>query len=68
MRGPATPEQLEELRALADAEVVGGGVRERVLARLDQGLNMQQATDAVAYLRRLHRQAERSGGGGEVAA
>jgi hypothetical protein len=67
-RGPATPEQLEELKALADAAVVGAGVRARVLARLEGGLSTQQAVDAVAYLRRLHRQAERTGAGGEAAA
>jgi hypothetical protein len=63
MRGPATAEQIEELRVLAAEEVVGAGVRARVLARLEQGMSMQQAVDAQAYLRRLHRQAERSGAG-----
>lgn len=55
LRGPATPEQLEELRALADSEAVSSDVQERVLARVEQGLTAQQAADAIAYLRRLHR-------------
>lgn len=59
-RGPATPAQLDELQALVAAEVVGTGVRERVTARIEQGLTAEQAKDALAYLRRLHRQAEQS--------
>lgn len=64
---PASMSQVEELRSLASASVVGEGVRSRVLARLERGLTAQQAADALAYLRRLHREAERSAAGGEAA-
>lgn len=67
VQGPATAQQVEELRLLAGADVIGAGVRTRVLARLEQGLTAQQALDALAYLRRLHREAERSMEGGEAA-
>ncbi len=56
---PATKEQLDELRALAASEVVSEDIRERVVARLDEGMTAQQAADAIAYLRRIHRRAER---------
>jgi len=57
---PATQDQISELRALASSEVVSEDVRERVFARLDAGLTARQAADAIAYLRRLHRRAERA--------
>lgn len=57
---PATQEQIDELRALASSELVSEDVRERVIARLDAGLTARQAVDAIAYLRRLHRRAERA--------
>lgn len=57
---PATQDQIAELRALASSEVVSEDVRERVIARLDAGLTARQAADAIAYLRRLHRRAERA--------
>lgn len=56
---PAAREELEELRALADSEAVSTEIQERVLARLEEGMTAQQAADAIAYLRRLHRKAER---------
>ena len=56
----ATEEQMEEVRALAESEAVGEEVRRRVLARLEEGLTSGQAADAVAYLRRVHRKAERA--------
>lgn len=68
VRSPATPDQLEELRALAESEVIRDGVRSRVLARVEQGITSQQAMDAIAYLRRLHREAERSAAEVEEAA
>jgi hypothetical protein len=58
--GPATAEQIEEIRALASSPVVPEDVRERVLARLEQELTAQQAVDALAYLKRLHRKAGRA--------
>jgi len=57
---PATQDQIAELRALASSEVVSEDVRERVFARLEAGLTARQAADAIAYLRRLHRRAERA--------
>ncbi len=57
---PATQEQIDELRALAASEVVSEDVRERVVAKLDAGITAREATDAIAYLRRLHRRAERA--------
>lgn len=66
--GPATPEQIDELRSLAESEVVGSNLRSRVLARLEEGLTTQQAVDAISYLRRVHRQAERTAAGEEAAA
>jgi hypothetical protein len=68
VRGPATPEQIEELRALASSDQIDAGVRARVMARLERGLNTEQAVDAVAYLRRLQRQVERAGPEHEAAA
>jgi hypothetical protein len=68
VRGPAPLDQLEELRSLAESDLIRDGVRSRVLARVEQGITAQQATDAIAYLRRLHREAERSAAGGEAAA
>jgi hypothetical protein len=62
-QGPATVDQVEELRSLASSEVIAAGVRSRVLARLERGLTSQQAQDALAYLRRLHREAERTEAG-----
>jgi len=58
--GPATAEQIEEIRALAASAAVPEDVRERVLARLEQELTAQQAMDALAYLKRLHRKAGRA--------
>ncbi|HEX7049276.1 MAG TPA: hypothetical protein VF188_03605 [Longimicrobiales bacterium] len=58
--GPASREALDEVIALAESEAVGEEIRERVLARVEQGMTVQQAADAVAYLRRLHRRAERA--------
>lgn len=60
---PASQEQLDEIRALADSEAIGEEIRERVMARLEEKLTAQQADDAIAYLRRLHRKA-----GSELAA
>ncbi|HEX7117557.1 MAG TPA: hypothetical protein VF212_02135 [Longimicrobiales bacterium] len=57
---PATREQLDELRALAASEVVSEDIRERVVARVDEGMTAKQAADAIAYLRRVHRKAERA--------
>ncbi|HEX6940440.1 MAG TPA: hypothetical protein VF158_13580 [Longimicrobiales bacterium] len=57
---PATQEQLDELRALVSSEVVSEEIRERVVARLDAGMTAQQAADAIAYLRRVHRRAEQA--------
>ncbi len=57
---PATREQLDELRTLAASEVVSEDIRERVVARLDEGLSARQAADAIAYLRRVHRNADRA--------
>lgn len=54
---PATREQLDELRALAASELVSEEIRERVIARLDEGLSSRQAADAIAYLKRVHRKA-----------
>jgi len=65
---PASEEQLEELRALASSTEIKAGIRARVLARIDQGLTAQQAQDALAYLRRLRRQAEGEAVEGEMAA
>jgi hypothetical protein len=59
-REPATAEQLEELKRLADAEAVSSELQERVLARVEQGMTARQAADAIAYLKRLHRKAERA--------
>src|SRR5690606_31178318 len=59
-RAPATPEQLEELRTLAASERVSEDLHERVLSRLEDGLTSKQAADAIAYLKRVHRQAERA--------
>jgi|SRR5690625_154766 len=64
-RGRATPEQLEELRSLASAEVVSPEIRARLSARLEEGLDTAQAADAISYLRRLHR---RHGGEDNAAA
>jgi hypothetical protein len=55
--GPATAEQIAEIRALAESQAVPEDVRERVLARLEQELTARQAADAIAYLKRLHRKA-----------
>lgn len=57
---PATAAQIEELRTLAASEVVREDIRERVEAQLEVGMTSRQATDAIAYLRRLHRRAERA--------
>lgn len=57
---PATEAQIEELRALAASDAVRDDIRERVEARLEQGMTSRQAMDAIAYLRRLHRRAERA--------
>lgn len=59
-REPASAERLEELKALAAGEFVSADLQERILARLDQGMTAQQASDAIAYLRRLQRKAERA--------
>lgn len=58
--GPATADQIEEIRALAGSQAVPEDVRERVLARLEQELTARQAADALAYLKRLHRKAGRA--------
>lgn len=65
---PASEAQLEELRALASSEVIKDSIRERVLARIEQGLTARQAQDALAYLRRLQREAGVEGGEDELAA
>ena len=57
---PASADQLDELRALASSEVVSEDIRERVVAQLEKGLSVKQATDAIAYLRRIDRKAERA--------
>lgn len=57
---PAAGEQLERIRSLAEADAVSDEIRTRVLQRVDDGLTARQAADAVAYLERLHRKAERA--------
>lgn len=57
---PASPEQLAEVRVLAEADGIAEEIRERVRARLQHGMTEQQARDALAYLERLHREAEQA--------
>jgi len=56
----ATPDQIGELKALVDSGAVGEELKERVLARIEQGMTARRAADAAAYLRRLQDRAERA--------
>ncbi|HET9984710.1 MAG TPA: hypothetical protein VFQ38_14030 [Longimicrobiales bacterium] len=57
---PATAEQLDEIRELVASEQISEDIRERVVARLEAGFNARQATDAIAYLRRMAGKAGRA--------
>lgn len=57
---PASAEQLAELRELAESSAIAEEIRERVRARLEHGMTERQAVDAVAYLKRLQRDAEQA--------
>src|SRR5690554_6843221 len=57
---PATPEQLAEVRTLAESDAIAEAIRERVRARLEHGMTARQAMDAVAYLKKLQREADQA--------
>jgi hypothetical protein len=57
---PATPEQLAEVRMLAESDAIAEEIRERVRARLEHGMTARQAMDAVAYLKKLQREADQA--------
>lgn len=49
--------QIKEIEGLSALSCIPDGIAERVRARLDAGLTYQQAADAIAYLRKLAREA-----------
>lgn len=57
----ASEEQLREIRELLTLEAISDDVRQKLVARMEDGLTARGAVDAIAYLKRLVNHAGRQG-------